>query len=172
MNKKIIGIFICINFIIIAALPVIGIESLKSDKDNILSYNFSTDTTQNFSVDITRPKGLYIYDIEIPIAWSYNLIIGPITIEAYCTIDETPVDRAEFHIYNMLGYEVFNETIYKPEKPTLYSIWPDIGFFKHTIEVIIFDDQNNSAIDRINIWKFLWLLLIEKNLQYSKVKYI
>ena len=154
MDKKMVKIFIFTIMIIAAAIPVTGIKSSGIDKENISMTNNSVAILQNFSVDIKRPIGLYIFDIEIPIA-SYNLVIGPITIEAYCTIDEIPVERAEFHIYNMLGKEVFNETIYQPDKPTLYSIWPNIAFFQHTIEVIIFDEYNNTASDRINIWKFL-----------------
>jgi len=155
MKEKVVRIFIIITMIIIAVVPVTGIDSLELDNENKLSPNGLPSSFQNFSVNIIKPIGFYFFDLKMPIKGAYNLVIGPITIEAYCTIDEIPVDRAEFHIYNMFGKEVINETIYQPEKPTLYCLWPDIAFFKHTIEVIIFDDQNNSAYDRINIWKFL-----------------
>jgi len=148
MKKKIIGIFVCI-LLISTAIPVIGIESLQSEQDIALS----TTTFQNMSVTITRPKGIYILDRQI-IPFPWTIIIGPITIEANATIDEGIIDRAELNIYDKKGDLKEWKPIDDPDIPIILISWNATAFGKYTMEIIVFDEQNNSANDTINVWKF------------------
>ena len=158
MKKKIIGILVFILIIITTALPVIGFESLESDKENILVSNKSP-IEGNMTIEITKPKGIYLFDRQIiPISFNSSLIIGPITIIANLIADEgTILDRVECHIYNKRDKEIFTdvEPIANPEEPydPYECIWNIPAFDKHTIEVILYDDQNDSISDTTLVWK-------------------
>ena len=142
--------------IITTALPVIGFESLESYKENILVSNKSL-VNGNMTIEITKPKGIYFFDRQIiPIPFNSSLIIGPINIIANFTADEgTILDRVECHIYNKKDKEIFSdvEPINNSEEPYV-CLWNIPAFDKHTIEVILYDDQNNSISDTTLVWKF------------------
>ncbi len=158
MKKKVIGIFICILMIITIAIPVIGFESLESDKENIFLANKSP-VNGNMTIEITKPKGIYLFDRQIiPISFNSSLIIGPITIIANFTADEgTILDRVECHIYNKRDKEIFTdvEPIANQEEPYDPYIcnWNIPAFDKHTIEVILYNYQNDSISDTTLVWK-------------------
>lgn len=156
MKMKIIGVFVCM-LLISTAIPVIGIESLQSEQDIALSTKCSPTTFQNLSIEITKPKAgkLYVFEKEI-IPFPWTMIIGPITIELNATIDEGTFNRTELHVFNIFGKEVVNVTaIDDPEEPWPWP-WPPEPplLMKYTLEIIIFDNQENSANDTINFWKF------------------
>jgi hypothetical protein len=158
MEKKIVGILLCMLIIITAALPAIGVESLVSDKENILVSNNSL-ANENMTIDITKPKGIYFFDKQIiPISFNSSLAIGPITVIANFTADEgTILDRVECHIYNKKDKEVFTDMKLindseEPYDPYLCN-WNIPAFDKHIIEVILYDDQNDSISDTALVWK-------------------
>jgi hypothetical protein len=88
MKNNIVRILICILILIIITIPVIGIDSLESNNENILLSNKSPPILQNISVQFTKPKkDLYLFNNKI-MRFPVPLIIGPITIETNGTVDE------------------------------------------------------------------------------------
>ena len=158
MEKKIIEILVCILIIITSTLPVIGVESLVSDKENILVSNNSL-ANGNMTIEITKPKGIYFFNKQIiPIPFNSSLVIGPITIIANFTADQgTILDRVECHIYNKKDKEIFSDMklIDDPEEPydPYLCNWNTPAFDKYTIEIILYCAQNDSVSDTTLVWK-------------------
>ena len=97
-------------------------------------------------VEITRPRGFYIFDQEIMhLPFDFSIIIGSVTISAN-TIDKNySLSRVEFYVDNE-----FKAT--EIEEP--YSwLWDEGSFGKHTVKIKAYDFTENIAIDDITVWK-------------------
>ncbi len=104
------------------------------------------DTTKP-TLEITKPiYALYFIDTPIMPLSGGSLIIGPITVEATATDNDSGIDRVEFYVNMQL---IGNDSI------APYScIWNQMAFFKQTLTVKAFDKEGNEASKEIEVWKF------------------
>lgn len=102
-------------------------------------------------IEITRPKGIYLFDKElIPLPFDFALVIGPITINANATDEESGMNRVEFYVDNE-----HRGTDY--EEPYEWLWGNSTGFFgKHSIKAKAYDHAENSISSKeITVLKFL-----------------
>jgi hypothetical protein len=123
-------------------------------ENGILWYNISLNKTKKIEVEIIKPlKAIYKND-KTALPFKKSLVFGNITIEAivwYCT--EENIDRVEFYIDGKLKSSVTSMPWYE-----WYYTWTrdrmSIFGHKHTIKVVAYDKDGNSASDEITVWKF------------------
>ena len=96
------------------------------------------------SVSIEKPKEgyLYIFNREI-IPLAKTVIIGRIEVRADARDSESGMNRVEFYINDELVYTDI-------EIPYEWT-WEKISFGIYNIKAIAYDNENNSAIDSLNV---------------------
>jgi hypothetical protein len=115
-----------------------SVDNVGNEESTKLT-TFKIDET-NPTVEITRPKGgyLYIFDKEIiPLPSGKTIIIGQITIDSTATDATSGIDRVEFYIDGILKNT-------DPDEPYEW-LWDETVFFKHSIKVMAYDKAGNSA---------------------------
>ena len=106
----------------------------------------------SISVDIAKPlRAIYSNNQRI-LPWSSTVIIGPISIEPtgenyYYGFDRWEVQKVEFYIDNALKATVTTE-------PYLWN-WTAKTFGKHTIKVVAYGFNNDTASKEIEVTKIL-----------------
>lgn len=86
--------------------------------------------------------GLFIFKIK----WFTTLLIGPTTILANATDNQSGIQRVEFYVD-----EELTSTVYSP--PYEWT-WTERGlFFPYTLKVIAFDYAGNQNFDTMKVWK-------------------
>lgn len=135
MNKKIVGIVICM-LLIITTIPAFGTEALNGP-----------------TVEITRPKGIYIFDKQlIPFPFNRALVIGPITISIECTnINET---------YDLTVYIDGEHYSTNPDcdHDGMYNeSWSTSSFGPKKVQVVLEDSEGNATAtsNTVKVWKFI-----------------
>jgi len=122
---------------------------LDCQEDKVLWMNISLEE-EPIEVDIAKPlQALYINNNRI-MPYNKARIIGSIDIEAIVNYDwwgHTEVEKIEFYIDDEL-----KETVYS--QPYNWT-WNERKIGKHTIKVIAYDMQGNSASKEIEVRKFL-----------------
>ena len=101
-------------------------------------------------VEIVKPLNAFYINNERVIPFPKARIIGEIEIEAYIPgswYEPGDADKVEFYIDNVLKATVTS-------KPFNWT-WDKIAIGKHTIKVIAYDDEGNSATDEREVRKFL-----------------
>jgi hypothetical protein len=133
-----------INTVTITATSKSNSSYWDSDSTNIL---IEINDTLPPSIELIHPKEgyLYILDHEI-IPLKRTLVIGPITVKADVEDKETGVNSVEFYIDNELRHT---------DDATPYEwLWDETIFLEHTLKVVAYDNQNNSAVDERTLWIF------------------
>ena len=101
-------------------------------------------------VDIGKPlRALYLNNKRIT-PFVKTRIIGPIDIAAYVYEDwygHGSAEKVEFYIDDVLKATVTSQ-------PYNWT-WNDKTFGKHTIKVVAYDNEGNSAMKELEVWKFL-----------------
>jgi hypothetical protein len=106
----------------------------------------------SISVDIAKPlRAFYLHDQRI-MPWSSTRIIGPITIEAtsgdfFYGPENWQVQKVEFYIDNTLKATVTTE-------PYSWN-WTTRTLGKHSIKVVAYGLNNETASKEIQVTKFL-----------------
>jgi len=120
------------------------------DENEIMVLNFSL-IKNNIRVQITKPlKALYIQN-QTKLPSSNAIVFGSIEIEAYTHkywYDPVDAEKVEFYI---------DGTLTSTDTISPYTwIWESGGLIqhRHTIKVIAYDTEGNSASDEITVWKF------------------
>lgn len=120
-----------------------------SIENSVLWLNFSLEEEQ-IEVDIAKPlRAIYFNNMRIR-PFARTRIIGSIDIEAYVVgswYGPGSAEKIEFYIDDKLKDTVTSE-------PYIWS-WNKITFGKHTIKVIAYDSEGNSASEEIKVLKFL-----------------
>ena len=101
-------------------------------------------------VEIAKPLNAFYINNERVIPFPKARIIGKIEIEAYIPgswHEPGDADKVEFYIDDILKATVTS-------KPFNWT-WDEITIGKHTIKVIAYDDEGNSATDEREVRKFL-----------------
>ena len=101
-------------------------------------------------VEIAKPLNAFYINNERVIPFPKVRIIGEIEIEAYIPgswYEPGDADKVEFYIDDVLKATVTS-------KPFNWT-WDEITIGKHTIKVIAYDDEGNSATDEREVRKFL-----------------
>jgi hypothetical protein len=107
----------------------------------------------SISVDIAKPLRAVYSNNQRVLPWSSTVIIGPISIEAtsgdffYGPNDQWNVQKVEFYIDGVLKATVTSE-------PYLWN-WTVKTSGKHTIKVIAYGFDNDTASKEIKVTKFL-----------------
>jgi hypothetical protein len=117
-------------------------------------WHFTTKQAPPIKVIISKPleNTFYFQDKELMSLSANTIIYGPITITAEVT-SGTGVKRVEFYIDGNLKENVTTA-------PYTYLWRPLIQFnglsLKHTIKVIVYDNEGNKATDELNVtkWRF------------------
>ena len=135
MNKIIAGIVVC-SLLIITTMPAFGTEAFAEP-----------------TVEITRPKGIYIFDKQlIPLPINRALVIGPITISIKCTnINETYkltvyIDGEHYSTNPDCDHDgMYNES------------WSTSVFGPKKVQVKLEDSEGNATAtsNTVKVWKFL-----------------
>lgn len=119
------------------------------DENKTLWVNFSL-LKNTIKVDITKPlRALYIKNQRI-LPLSNTKIVGSIEVEVYVHYywyDPTDVENVEFYV---------DGTLKSTDTTPPYTwTWKSEGLIKHrhTIKVITYDAEGNSASDEITVWK-------------------
>jgi len=100
-------------------------------------------------VEIAKPLNAFYINNERVIPFPKARIIGEIEIEAYIPgswYEPGDADKVEFYIDDILKATVTS-------KPFNWT-WNEITIGKHTIKVIAYDDEGNSATDEREVRKF------------------
>ncbi|KYK23895.1 hypothetical protein AYK21_01925 [Thermoplasmatales archaeon SG8-52-2] len=122
---------------------------LDCNEDGVLWLNISLEE-EPIEVDIAKPLlALYINNNRI-MPYSKARIIGNIDIEAITNYDwwgYTQIEKIEFYIDDELKETVYSE-------PYNWT-WTERKIGKHTIKVIAYDIEGNSASKEIEVRKFL-----------------
>ena len=120
-----------------------------SEENKTLWVNVSL-KEETIEVDIAKPlRAFYINNNRI-MPFNKARIIGEIEIEAYIPWSwhgHGAADKVEFYIDDDLKATVASE-------PFNWT-WNEKTIGRHTIKVIAYDDEGNSASDEIEVWKFL-----------------
>jgi len=116
------------------------------------AYIFVRETdTEPPIVNITRPKGIYLFDKEIiPLpSLNFALVVGKVTIIAEANDTQSGIEKVEFYVDNSLGATITTE-------PYQWLWNTSTGLFgKHTIYVKAFDNAGNEANSTtVNVWRF------------------
>ena len=120
-----------------------------NDENDILWLNTSLEG-QTIGVDFVKPlRAFYINNNRL---FPYNKarIIGKIDIEVYVYEDwygHGSAEKVEFYIDDELKRTVNSE-------PYLWT-WTEKKFGKHTIKVIAYDNEGNTASKELEVYKFL-----------------
>jgi hypothetical protein len=109
-------------------------------------WNFTTCSFE-LGIEIKKPKenSFYFRNKLRRLSPLKTIIWGPIDIEVNITHDKD-IKKVDFLIDNKL-----KESISNP--PYSYKL-RSIRSFKHTIEVIVYDIENNTASDSIEVWNW------------------
>jgi hypothetical protein len=122
---------------------------LDCQDDRVLWMNISLDEDP-IDVDIAKPlRALYVNNNRI-MPFNKVKIIGSIEIEAIVNYDwwgHTDIEKIEFYIDGDLKASIYNE-------PFNWT-WAERKIGKHTIKVIAYDTEGNSASKEIEVRKFL-----------------
>ena len=163
MKKKIICILVMTLLIAATVLPVAGNVNvgknkmvnidknqdlnhitIKKNSEKGISLSNINQNVNSINVEITKPKGryLYIFDREIIPIFLATIILGSITIEVGTS--DKGIDKVEFYIDNKLKKTVSAE-------PFTYK-WRPFKLFKHTIKVVAYNKEGYYAEDEIKVW--------------------
>ena len=97
-------------------------------------------------VKIIRPgRAVYLFNHEI-IRFPVTLVIGYVEIEIKAVDNETGISHVEIYVDSVMKANLSSE-------PFTWR-WSDIMFGIHTIKVIAYDNNRNTAEDSIIVWKF------------------
>jgi len=122
---------------------------LDCQEDKVLWINISLEE-EPIEVDIAKPlRALYVNNNRI-MPYNKARIIGSIDIEAIVNYDwwgHTEIEKIEFYVDDELKETVYSE-------PYNWT-WSERKVGKHTIKVIAYDLQGNSASKEIEVRKFL-----------------
>lgn len=105
--------------------------------------------SSSISLQKPREKWIYIFGKEfyfmtrIP----FTIIVGPCDIEALYNGNENDLQKVEFYIDGNL---VFTDE----EQPYIYR-WKKLSLKKHEINVIGYNNLDETFVDSISVWKFL-----------------
>ncbi len=120
-----------------------------SEENKTLWVNVSL-KEETIEVDIAKPlRAFYINNNRI-MPFNKARIIGEIEIEAYIPgswYGQGDADKVEFYIDDDLKATVTSE-------PFNWT-WNEKTIGRHTIKIVAYDDEGNSASDEIEVWKFL-----------------
>lgn len=99
-------------------------------------------------VRIDRPEnGIYLFN-ELKWYFDEPVIIGPFSIEAMASDNESGIDRVEFYINN----ELRSTDEFSPYK---FNNWEEDKFFgRYTIQVVAYDEFGYQSSDEIEVIKF------------------
>lgn len=127
---------------------IVSWDSHDASADGPL-WSFTTQSggDEGIVVNITRPleNSLYIRNLRLFSLRRTTVVYGPITIKAEVTSD-SEVDRVEFFVDGKLKKIDTRE-------PYTYR-WAPLRCFKHTITVIAYDVDSNSASDEVTVFKW------------------
>lgn len=97
-------------------------------------------------LEIIHPtNGVYFRNLKL-MPFIIPMLIGDIEIRAEASNELYGIDYVEFYINDVL--QITDDT-------DPYSfIWKDPGFFKHILKVIAFNNNGQSVVRKLNVWKF------------------
>jgi hypothetical protein len=97
-------------------------------------------------LEIQQPSnGIYIRNRRLA-SFFVPVIIGDIEIIANASNDEHGIDRVEFYI---------DDALLQSDETQPYSyLWTEPGFFKHIVKVVAFNNNGQSVIRELTVWKF------------------
>ena len=120
-----------------------------SEENKTLWVNVSL-KEETIKVDIAKPLRAFYLNNKRITPFIKARIIGAIDIEAYVYESwywQGEAENVEFYIDDVLKANVTSE-------PYTWT-WTEKTIGRHTIKVVAYDDEGNSASDEIKVWKFL-----------------
>ncbi|HWR27282.1 MAG TPA: DUF2341 domain-containing protein, partial [Candidatus Thermoplasmatota archaeon] len=136
-----------------------------STQGDLWSFTTQGEQHESINVTITRPleNSFYLRNFRLLRNTRSTTVYGPITITASVTVTNTTVARVEFYVDGKLKRT--DDTA-----PYTYR-WAPLRSFKHTIKVIAYDADQESAIDQITVfkWRLHPVLLIGGAYLLSKI---
>lgn len=170
MNKKpiVMGVFliiVCIlslfNHIYLTYQTITADESIETNKllfnvefliiskyDKILIEE-EDNTPPNLTI-IYPELGLYLFNQKIMNLSNIIIAIGPVDIIAEASDDESGIDYVE---YELVRFPTFIMGVFQGES-YIYRL-STLSFGRWYVTITAYDNAGNSAVDRIEIWKFL-----------------
>ena len=127
-------------------IDVVGVYEIYSEKDGyVRSEKALVNVKIKKIVEIIKPEDgtIYVLNRKLMMSIQRILILGPIDIEAKVTDD---VEKVEFYINDKLKYV-------DTEQPFTWR-WDEIAFFKKTIKVKAYLDDENYDSDEKEVYIF------------------